>query len=539
MGALEKSENEPKEMPRLLLASCLLASAILTSYALLPTRNYFFDGLKFAQSIEDSRSLGPSLIDPNHLIYRAVGYLAYKACIGAGLRIRALSVLQFLNSILAALTAFFFIRTLRSALGVRRLGIILTLLLAYSATWWKFSTDANCYIPSLLFLVACFYLLLPTRRAHPWLVAATHTMAMLFHQLAFLFFPTALLGLFFQTMGQSRWRRLRTLLAYTFTTALLTLTAYVLGFYLTHAEHDLSSFLRWITTRASNAAFRVDFWGNILLTLRGHVRLCFGGRLAFAFAAAREFTVISTAALLAMSTMLGAIVVRGRAGARDFFVRAGESAKQFSPLARLAIVWIAPYVVFLFFWLPQNAFYRLFYLPAILILLGIVLKPADTAATWEGRLGLPVALAIVALSNLTFLILPYTTLSANPSLRFALEMNRVWQGDTVIYYAIDNPDVWLFRYFNPGARWQLLESYDLETMEKNLEKTYSDGATAWLETSASDALASSHANFQGWLDEHTRAQRNYGLVYPGYRIQFVQILPRLARPAESPDRKPP
>lgn len=45
----------------------LAAFGILAVYWAFPTRNYYWDGIAFAQAIEDAPGLGPLLIHPNHL----------------------------------------------------------------------------------------------------------------------------------------------------------------------------------------------------------------------------------------------------------------------------------------------------------------------------------------------------------------------------------------------------------------------------------------------------------------------------------------
>lgn len=104
-------------------------------------------------------------------------------------------------------------------------------------------------------------------------------------------------------------------------------------------------------------------------------------------------------------------------------------------------------------------------------------------------------------------------------------MNRTWNQGAVIYYAVFNPDNWLMRYFNPVSRWQFLESHDLEIIEKHVEMIYEQGGTAWLDTTATDVLMSEHPDFQAWLDEHTQRQHRHELIYPGYKIRFLQVFP--------------
>ena len=86
-------------------APWLLFIAIALIYLLFPTRNYYWDGIIFAQSIEDATSLNSSLVHPNHLIYNYAGYIFFKLLRSLGAEIRALTALQILSSILGAACA--------------------------------------------------------------------------------------------------------------------------------------------------------------------------------------------------------------------------------------------------------------------------------------------------------------------------------------------------------------------------------------------------------------------------------------------------
>jgi hypothetical protein len=85
--------------------SGLLIGLIFLTYVLIPSRDYYWDGIAFAQVIEDAASFNVSLFHPNHLAYNTVGYLVYRAAHWAGLRLRALQVLQLCNAIFGALAA--------------------------------------------------------------------------------------------------------------------------------------------------------------------------------------------------------------------------------------------------------------------------------------------------------------------------------------------------------------------------------------------------------------------------------------------------
>src|SRR5512145_522667 len=79
------------------MSTWLLIGAIALIYLAFPTRVYYWDGIVFAQTIEDAASLSPSLVHPNHLICNFAGYIFYKLLLGLGFNVRAVTALQILN----------------------------------------------------------------------------------------------------------------------------------------------------------------------------------------------------------------------------------------------------------------------------------------------------------------------------------------------------------------------------------------------------------------------------------------------------------
>src|SRR5215213_3727107 len=189
------------------LAPWLIFAGIAIIYLAFPTRVYYWDGIEFAQAIENASSLNPSLVHPNHLLYNYLGYIFYKLLRVFGFDLRAVTALQILNSLLSAACATVLFAILSDTLRSLYLSVCLTLLFAFSATWWKFSTDANAYIPSVLFLVLSFYLVLPDRKARPLLLAITFFISMAFHQLAVVMLPVLALGVYLQDGPVSLKRR--------------------------------------------------------------------------------------------------------------------------------------------------------------------------------------------------------------------------------------------------------------------------------------------------------------------------------------------
>ncbi|HYG79920.1 MAG TPA: hypothetical protein VD861_06005, partial [Pyrinomonadaceae bacterium] len=259
----------------------ILSAGVLLLYLPLLTKNYYWDGIFFARVIEEARGLDATLLHPNHLVYNVVGYLFYKLAQGAGLQLRAVEVLQILNCFFAAASAYALFRILQDCFRSAYLSATLTLLFAVSATWWKFATDADSYIPSVFFLLVSFYFVLPHREPRPFLAAAAHAAAMLFHQLAIFFFPVAVLGIFLQTTSRPTKRRLAEVFKYAAAAFLLTFPAFLFSFYLITGGLEVAPLARWLTNFSPEHGFTFSFWDNLTYTLRGHSRLIAGGRLSF------------------------------------------------------------------------------------------------------------------------------------------------------------------------------------------------------------------------------------------------------------------
>ena len=189
----------------------------------------------------------------------------------------------------------------------------------------------------------------------------------------------------------------------------------------------------------------------------------------------------------------------------------------------LSLLWTLVYLLFLFFWLPQNTFYRLFYLPALILLLGLGLSSFKNKASKSWRLAAFVV--AVGLANFLFLIYPFSHVEKYPPLALALQMNREWSPGTVIYYGAENSDEGLMRYFNPATRWKLLDPKSLELLRVELADIYSKGGTAWLETTAIDRLS---ATVEGarWLETHARKESLKELNDGAYEIRFIQVGPQ-------------
>ena len=484
----------------------VLCLAIAAIYLLFPTKSYYWDGITFAQAIEDASAPNASLMHPNHLIYSYAGYFFYRLVRMLGAEVRAITALQILNSMLSAASATMLFVILKDGLRSIYLSVCMTLLFAFSATWWKFSTDANAYIPSVLFLLVCFYLVLPDRTPRPLLLGFVFFVALCFHQLAVVAYPVFALGVYLQDGSLTIKRRAVNSIAFSTTAVVLIVIAYVMAFYFATGTFELVRFWRWTTSFSPDAETAFHFWSNLGYSLRGQVRLFFGGRFNLLRGLINPGVVLLLVVFVVAVVSLIAAVLRNLPSLKRR-VRSARLMPQQITVLLLALVWAFSYLVFLFFWLPQNTFYRVFYLPALVLLLGLVL--AALPQMGERRTDV-VALfvAAVSLANFLFLIYPFSQVEKYPPLAFAREMNRAWPAGTVVYYAATNSDAQLVRYFNPQTEWQLLPDQP--------------PSASWLETTAIDRLSATPQGAQ-WLREHMRPDSVRELNTGAHRIRFVQI----------------
>ena len=390
-------------------APWLLFITITLIYLLFPTRVYYWDGVTFAQTIENVPRLQPSLVHPNHLIYNFVGYIFFKLLRSFSPEIRALTALQILNILLSAICARIFFAILLDTLRSLYLAVCLTLLFAFSATWWKFSTDADAYIPSVLFLLISFYLVLPGQKARPLLLAVTFFVSMAFHQLAIVMWPALALGIYVQDGELSIKRRTLNAAYFSVVAAVLIIAAYASLFYLASPAFSIQRLLSWTASYSPDADTQFNLWSNVRYSIRGHVRLFFGGRFNLLNGLINPLIIVLIICLIGVTVWLIFRALRIVAVAiltqRIPKLRLETTQKT---VLLLSVLWAFVYVVFLFFWLPQNTFYRLFYLPGLIMLLGLLLTSVPNRASKPPLLA--AFIIALALANFLFLMYPFSVL---------------------------------------------------------------------------------------------------------------------------------
>lgn len=497
----------------------LIFGFLLLIFWLFPTKNYYWDGIFFARVIEDARGVSPSLLHPNHLLYNVVGYFLYKCTRALGLNWRAVEVLQFANSVVSVLTAWLLFRVLKRCLQSGYLSWTLTLLFAFSATWWKFSTDANAYVLSVFFLLLAFYFLLPDTKPRPLLVALIFSVSVLLHQLAVLCYPILALGLWWQASSSTKKRNL-IVLEFCVLAFVLVFDAYVYCFYLISGTSDPGRLARWVTSYSPDASFSFDALSNLGYTLRGHIRLFFSGRFSLLKGLVTPAIIGLFCILIAVLLLWLFLMIRGIRKVGWPSLREVSRER----VTRLAALWIVIYLAFLFFWLPHNTFYRLFYLPAIIILLGQVIKSRIVSESRKRSYRLALFVAAMALANFLFFIFPYAHAEKYPPLSAALEMNSIWRPGTVVFYAHENSDNNLFQYFNRETEWKPLP--EVAQLDAEIRNTYENGREAWLETTAIDELKKTPTG-ASWFARHAQTNTLRERLDTGYNIRFIKVSPEI------------
>jgi hypothetical protein len=328
------------------------------------------------------------------------------------------------------------------------------------------------------------------------------TSALLIHQLAIFFLPAAVFAIYVQDPHRSpnRWDRVRTACAFTLISGIGTLVVYAAAFL---SVPRPSSFLAWITTRASDAQFSFHLFKNILISVSNWIQLFFIGRPSLVDYS--ELSALILIAICAMALLLWMRAVR-RTVPWHFQI--------YQPvLFRFAATWFIVYAIFLLFWLPNNTFYKLFALPAIILAIASCILPK---ISWSAFSVFPVFVVFLGSFNLVFGIVPYSRLSANPAVEFAVRLNQVMRSGDWVYYSNFNTDDWLACYFNPQTRWEPLPAGPI--IDDRLKK----GAVIWLDTTAIDSLSKSSP---GWLKNRTRNTDRRNLVNEKHHIEFWRLSP--------------
>jgi hypothetical protein len=524
------------------LGLCLTLLMLLV-YALFPTRNYYWDGVGFALAIEDAQGLTSGLFNPNHLLYNFFGYLLYQTLHWLTPDLRALYLLSICSILSSIGAAYLLFSMLMAELEDSYYSVCLTLLFAFSATWWKFSTDANVYVPSVFFLLLAASKL---RKPRPnWAaIGLIHAVSVLLHQIAIFFYPVVLVAILRKAWGQNRRQAFRDASLYTAIAGGFVILSYswvwlnvVNGrdlerFGAQQAQVDTSgvrtarvdNFLSWLLSHGNEEYSFRSLTGNLQEFLRSNVHLFFGGRISLALRHIETPLLVILGVVLVCSVGLLAFTLWQSFRTHAIYRKLSIVRSQSESLLPLLLTWIGSFAAFLFLWLTEYPYYRLFYLPALILLLGILLKPRRNLSSEEHSYALASFVAVMILINFTFLIYPYSKPEATPPLDLALKAKEIWNDD-VIYYADFNCDNWMFKYFNKRTTWRPITFNDLQDLREEMIYLKSQGKRTWIDATAFDQMQQS-SDLKQWFADEVSMSAWRGLSSGKHRIKFSLLVPR-------------
>lgn len=492
---------------------------ILLIYLSFPTKNYYWDAVDFALIIERANGLNVSLLHPNHLLYNYLGYLSYISAKTFSSDIRAIEVLQIISSFFGAAGVTVFYLILRYIFRSEYINLCLTALLAFSATWWKYSTDGDSYIPGIFFLLICFYLILPKKKPRPILLALLHIAAMLLHQLAIFFFPVLFIGLYLQTKVDDNQKRVSALLKFSLTDFLITFGAFCFSFYYLSKNFIVKDFFRWLTWYSPEVGFVSDPLKILSLLIKSHSKLLFDGRFNFF-----SFNFIDTI-LLALLIISVLFFIYKTIRNREIFGQIWKTIrnKEFytGNIFVLCILWILPFFLFLAVFIPGNSFYRLFYVPPVVILFGVIIEFVARSKRTESR-HLVFGVAIVFLVNFIFFVHPSNKIREDSPLTLALEMNKQFTGNSVIFYDRIDPDNNLVKYYNQDVEWIKIEN--AEEFQTNLVKSFGENNSTWIDDSAFKKINSTPELLR-FFSANFEEKERFQLNDPAHSVKFIRVEP--------------
>jgi putative effector of murein hydrolase LrgA (UPF0299 family) len=520
-GSPKKVFNSGAGASNRLQTGVWIALVAFACYLLFPNREFYWDGVGFALAIESPQSPWSALLYPNHLVYNLAGFLAWKATAALGLEWRALFVLQMMNALFAAGGVLLVWQILTGLTGPARHSLWGAILFAGSSQWWRFATDADAYIPSVFFLLLTYRLLFSAPRPRPFAAGVAQGAAMVFHQLALLFLPAAIAGILAQRHSDERSDagkdKLLTNAKFGSTALAITSFAYIAAFRVAQPPGGISELWNWITHHSQDSAFTFSLWHGIRFSLRGTMRLFFGGRVNQVWP-----DLVTLACAIGFCTILGFLLYYGARAMKEAMAMRPDRIlpdlrSWLSGNPPPLLIWIVIYAAFLTFWLPQNTFYRMFYLPPLVFLL-------VTAPVWRrDRIRiLALMAASVCIWNFTASVYPRSKPEANEVLAFAQRHSDAWGPDSTIVYQNFQPDLWVIHYFNPQAVWLSVPAPDVDLLERLRLSAVQNKSSLWVEGTAYDVLAARPAGEQ-WLREHVDPDRSLLYDTPPHRIRFFRI----------------
>ena len=531
----EAAVTSVSPLSKVISTPVLIGFALALIYSLSLTSDYFWDGITFALHIEkvaNGRGSARLLFHQNHLLYNALGYLLYSLNRVIGVKASALLVLQVANVVFASLAGAVFYQVAERMTRNRRAAAASSMALGLSAVWWKLSTDADSYILAALLLLLCVRNILSERPS--WYISAmTLAGGMLVHEMSSLFFPAALILVYAngEIQLKRRFAARMSLLAWS-----LTIGVYYLCAGTVVGITDPIAVVKWATSNPASDVFSTNPIHGILIAPRKNIEAIIGHDFALF---KHDFD--GLALVTALLSVTAAFVLIFRIGRSINFKLIGQTicspertrrGQRDNSLLGL-ITWISVYVLFLFFWEPEDFYYPVFYMPALALLLSKFSSKSGSVRLKETshKRGLPfinstLAIAALGLFNLAFFIRPHTHPDSNSLVMAARITRGIWDKNTVVYFANHSEVDTTFEYFNQATEWRRLRRGGIAEIETEIEAASKDGRSVWVNKGAMELID------PYWLSRHSRGPRITldALYSTAYYTELMPDMPNQPQP---------
>jgi len=497
----------------------VLVPLIFILFASHPTRRFYFDGVLFACNIE--HGVWEKLFNPHHLLYTWVMYILHNVIEAvSGREIKALFLMQWVNIFMGSLGVALFWRLLARLVEDKGLAVLVVLLGCLSFTWWHFSTDADVYIISTLFLLlAADRLEIVIRHREPSnfdfvAIGIFQTLSVLFHQLN-VFWVVCVIGCLWlvKSMGppKDRWRWwwiYAASLAIPVAVAYIGIGIFALG------QKTVSEFFYWITEYGHESSYWISSWTEIpYATLNGYLMVFFhrwalGPKLleydlTLAIEEGRFWKgILKTVFGYYSLGLLFFIYLAALYNLKKYYI-------QYPKKAIFCFSWLLPYVLFQFFFMPTNYFYKLFFfvpllaifawygqilvtpekkwlkwilfslfiigvafkepiLAALVLIFAVVFEIFQSRKDLVYRWGLFILVVFLPLYNFYAGIQPEARLANNPEVVHALMLEPYFEdGDILIFEGgSDYIDGKIIQALTRVEIYTLTDLYEMESMER-------------------------------------------------------------------------
>lgn len=237
----------------------VLAVSALALLLYLPFRSERYDGngLTEARAVEAG---GGQLLNPNHLLYRPIGFVVYEAALARGYQGRAVYLLQVVTALFSAVGVGLCFALCYRLGGSLLAALASTLLLACSWSYWYFSTDVSYITLSALFAILALQAAIGSRSsfAKPLAAGLFAALATLAWQASIFLLPVVAIIVSAPPTIRRRREGIRTALIAGLGGASLLGATYAGAWVAVGGQFEPGSFVRWATSYESP----LPMWGQ-------------------------------------------------------------------------------------------------------------------------------------------------------------------------------------------------------------------------------------------------------------------------------------